>query len=346
MYLGIDGNYGEGGGQVLRTALSLSSILNKPIQLYNIRKGRKIPGLQPQHLTCVKACQLISSATVSGAELGSQQIEFAPEQLSGDSFEFDVSEKRGSAGSTSLIIQSLLLPLLFAPRSSSVTLHGGTHVPWSPPYHYLEGVFLPTIARMGGRIKLSLKAWGWYPQGGGKLNARIDPAKELAPLTLTDRGDLKSLRGISAVSNLPLSIAERQRDRGLKILKRSGIDARIDLQEGPSPGKGTILFLLAEFEHTLAGFSALGAIRKRAEQVAEEACQEFLEFYQSSAAIDHRLADQLIPYLALAKGKSTFTTSKISSHLLTNIWVVQQFLPVEVMVEGEKGKEGKITVIP
>lgn len=346
MYLRIDGNYGEGGGQVLRTALSLSSILNKPIQVYNIRKGRKIPGLQPQHLTCVRACRMISSADVSGDELGSQQIEFAPEKLSGDSFEFDVSEKKGSAGSVSLIIQSLLLPLIFAPRSSSVTLLGGTHVPWSPPYHYLNGVFLPTIARMGCRIKLNLKDWGWYPRGGGKLNARIDPVKELTPLNLTNRGELKSLRGISAVSNLPLSIAERQRDQGLKTLKRAGIDARIDLLNAPSPGKGTILFLLAEFEQTLAGFGALGALRKRAEQVAEEACREFLEFHRSSAAIDHRLADQLIPYLARASGESTFTTSKISSHLLTNIWVVQQFLPVKVMVEGEKGKAGKVTVIP
>jgi RNA 3'-terminal phosphate cyclase (ATP) len=346
MYLRIDGNYGEGGGQVLRTALSLSSILNKPIQVYNIRKGRKIPGLQPQHLTCVRACRKISSAAVSGDELGSPQIEFAPEKLSGDSFEFDVSEKKGSAGSVSLIIQSLFLPLLFAPRSSSVTLLGGTHVPWSPPYHYLKGVFLPTIARMGCRLKLSLEDWGWYPRGGGKLNARIDPVKELTPLNLTNRGELKTIRGISAVSNLPLSIAERQRDQGLKTLNRAGIDARIDLLDAPSPGKGTILFLLAEFEHTLAGFSALGALRKRAEQVAEEACQEFLEFLRSPAAIDHRLADQLIPYLARASGESTFITSKISSHLLTNIWAVQQFLPVKFRVEGEKGKAGRVTVIP
>ncbi|UCD85567.1 MAG: RNA 3'-phosphate cyclase, partial [Deltaproteobacteria bacterium] len=212
MYLQIDGNYGEGGGQVLRTALSLSSILNKPIQLDNIRKGRKVPGLQPQHLTCVKACQRITSAAVSGAELGSQQIEFVPGNLSGDSFEFDVSEKKGSAGSVSLIIQSLLPLLLMASRSSSVILHGGTHVPWSPPYHYLEGIFLPTIARMGCMVRLNLEAWGWYPRGGGKLNARVDPVKELAPLILTERGELKGLRGISAVSNLPLSIAEKQRD--------------------------------------------------------------------------------------------------------------------------------------
>lgn len=346
-FLTIDGSYGEGGGQILRTAISLSCILKKPIEINNIRKGRKAPGLQPQHLTSVKAAATISGALVKGAELQSQVLHFSPKEVKHSEYLFDVAEKKGSAGAVSLVIQTLLPSLSLANGSSRVTVLGGTHVPWSPPFHYLSEVFIPTVNKMGCHIEMEIERWGWYPIGGGKVIAKINPAKELLPLELTKRGELMRLSGISAVSNLPVSIAERQRDKGIKILKGIGLEpSEIKIINAPSPGKGTFFFLLAEFERSLAGFSALGAIGKSAEDVAKEACEDFLLFYRGHGCVDSRLADQLIPYMALAKGTSSVTTSRITRHLLTNIWIVKQFLPVRFEVEGEEGKEGKISVYP
>ncbi len=346
-FLTIDGSYGEGGGQILRTALSLSCIRKKPIEINNIRKGRKTSGLQPQHLTSVKAAAAISEAKVSGAELQSQILQFSPQEVMPGQYFFDVAEKKGSAGAVSLILQTLLPSLSLTRGTSKVTVLGGTHVPWSPPFHYLSDVFIPIVNKMGCNIKMEIERWGWYPIGGGKVIAEISPAGELSPLQLTERGELTRLSGISAVSNLPISIAERQRDKGIKILKGIGLEpSEIKIIDAPSPGKGTFFFLLAEFENSLAGFSALGAIGKRAEDVTKEACEDFILFYNSSAAIEPKLADQLILYMALSREPSSFTTSRITRHLLTNIWVVNQFIPVRFEVEGEEGKEGKISIYP
>lgn len=340
----IDGSYGEGGGQILRTSLALSCATGRPVELANIRKNRKKLGLQPQHLTSVKAAATISRAEVQGAELSSTALTFAPRGVLGSDYHFDVSETKGSAGSTSLVLQTLFLPLCFAGRQSRITVIGGTHVPWSPPFHYLEQVFLPMISRIGGHIELDTEKWGWYPIGGGKVSARISQLKEYKPLNVTDRGKLLRVSGISAVSNLPIDIAKRQRDQAIKALSGRGIDSEIEIISAPSPGKGTFFFLAAEFENATAGFSALGAIGKRAEAVADEACSEFFSYLDADGALDPHLADQIVPYLALAKGRSHFTTSRITKHLLTNIWVVKQFLDAEIDVIGAEGEKGTVEV--
>ena len=346
MYLQIDGNYGEGGGQILRTTLSLSCILKKPVEIINIRKGRRVPGLQPQHLTSVSACKKISGAEVEGDELQSVSLKFSPQETKGGDFSFDVAEKKRSAGSTSLILQTLFLPLSHCRDRSKIRVLGGTHVPWSPPFNYLKEIFAPMVKKMGCEIELEIKKWSWYPKGGGEVTCTIQPTAKFSPLDLTERGELVSLSGVSAVSNLPDSIAERQRSQAIKILKGKGFSPEIKLLQGPSIGQGTFFFLKAEFENSVAGFGALGERGKRAEKVAQEACDEFLQFMQTEAAVDPHLADQLIPYLVLADGKSTFTVSKITKHLLTNIWVVRQFLQPQILVDGEEGSEGKITIIP
>jgi RNA 3'-terminal phosphate cyclase (ATP) len=346
VYLQIDGNYGEGGGQILRTTLSLSCLLKKPVEISNIRQGRKMPGLQPQHLTSVNACKRISDAEVEGNKLRSMALKFNPQKVTGGDFIFDVAEEKRSAGSTSLILQSLFLPLSLSQQSSEITVLGGTHVPWSPPFDYLKDVFSPMLERLGCRTDLHIMKWGWYPEGGGEVHCTIHPAEKLTSLNLAERGRLLNLRGISVVSNLPTSIAERQRNQALKILRQKGFSAEVKIVQAPSVGQGTFFFLKAEFEKSVAGFGALGAIGKRAEKVAEEACQELLQFMQTSAAVDPHLADQLIPYLALADGQSSLNISRISKHLLTNIWVVQQFLPAKITVEGIEGSEGRVTVTP
>lgn len=349
--LRIDGGYGEGGGQILRTALALSSLTKRHIEVYNIRKGRKNPGLQPQHLTSVLAAQKISYADITGAELGSQTLRFAPKVLEGGAYSLDVSEKRGSAGSITLVLQTILLPLSFAGIGSRIELIGGTHVPWSPSFHYLDHIFLPIIKRMGLNIKLKLDRWGFYPKGGGRAAAEVLPVKSLSSIDLRERGGLKKIWGVSATSNLPVSIAERQRDEASKILKDKGFRPEIDMVDAPSIGQGTFIIIVAEFENSIAGFSSLGERGKRAEEVAEEAAKDFFNFYQSGAAVDPYLADQILLYLAIAhvngeaKEGSIMTTSKISRHLLTNIWLIEQFIPVRFNVEGKEGEMGRVRVI-
>ena len=343
----IDGSYGEGGGQVLRTSLTLSALLGEPVRIENIRAKRRNPGLQAQHLTGVRAIAQICEAELEGADLGSQTLTFRPRSsLRAGEYRFDVAEARkgGSAGATSLVLQTLLLPLAYAPGLSRLTILGGTHVAWSPPFHYLKHVYLPTLARMGLEATVEIQKWGWYPIGGGEMTASIrgQRAGYLSGLDLVERGELKRLWGISATSNLPPHIGRRQKKRAEGYLRKRGFDPQIEIIDAPSPGQGTVVFLVAEYEHTIAGFSSLGARGKPAEKVAEEACREFVVYHQSSASLDRHLADQMILPMALASGPSAFTTCEITQHLLTNVWVVEQFLDARFEIEGEEGEKGTV----
>jgi RNA 3'-terminal phosphate cyclase (ATP) len=342
----IDGSFGEGGGQILRTSLALSCALGKPMVITNIRTSRRKPGLQPQHLTAVMAAASIAGAEVQGAELSSTTLQFRPNRTSGGTYHFDVAEKKGSAGSVSLVLQTILLPLCFAEQASLVTVNGGTHVPWSPSFHYLRSIVAPLLFHLGLRAEYTILSWGWYPIGNGQISTRITPAREFLPLTMTDRGRLVRITGVSAISNLPNHIAERQRNRAIAILSKQGIDASIETLSAPSPGKGSFLFLAAEFEHLSAGFDGLGAIGKRAEEVADEACNGLLSYLRTKGALDPHLADQVVPWLAFCQGPSGFTTSRITRHLLTNLWVVRQFMDIDVQVEGSEGEEGRVLIRP
>ena len=343
MYLEIDGSVGEGGGQILRTSLAMSSLLDKPIKIRNIRSGRRKPGLQAQHLTCVNALAKITDAEVRGASIGSQELFFAPKSLKAGDYKFDVSEIKSSAGSTTLIFQAIFLPLAFAGGKSRITIFGGTHVPWSPPVQYLQMVYLAVAEKMGVKASIHLKKWGWYPKGGGEINVEIQPSK-IEGVNLSERGTLDSTKVISTVSNLPLSIAQRQQDQALKTLKSEGINAKSELIDAPSIGQGTAVFIFTKFGNSYAGFDALGAKGKRAEQVAEEACGNCIDFIKSGMSVDPHLADQLVPLMALAKGNSCFTTSRISLHLSTNIQVAETFLPVKFLVSGDEKQPGKVSV--
>jgi RNA 3'-terminal phosphate cyclase (ATP) len=342
----IDGSYGEGGGQIIRTALALSCVTGKAVRIHNVRKNRSKPGLQPQHLTGVLACALISRAEVEGAALGSNHLVFAPGRIAGGDYTFDVEQTagKGSAGSVSLIVQAILLPLSRADSPSRVVLHGGTHVPLSPSVHYLSDVFLPALRLTGVNAEIDLIRWGFYPIGKGEVVARIDPCPEVRGLDWDNAGPVARVSGISAVANLPLHIAERQRAAAAEMLAAAGVVSDVRLIDAPAVGRGTFCFLKAESRRVAGGFGALGAIGKRAEVVGREAAEACLAFAKSGAAVDRHLADQLLPYLALAHGPSALTTEAVTSHLMTNRWVIQQFVNREVTVDGTPGAGGRITV--
>ena len=341
----IDGRYGEGGGQIVRTSLALSSILNVPVHVTDIRANRKKAGLKPQHVTCVRALGTLTDAEVTGAELDSMELYFKPRTHRSGDFSFNVADVKSSAGSVTLILQALLPPLLFSPDTSNVSIRGGTHVEWSPSVHYIMHVFLPTLRRMGAHVRLSLDRWGWYPKGKGSVTVGVEPLQEIQSIRLENRSDLKGVRGFSISSKLPMRVTKRIRRKADSLLSQAGYDAHIRMLDTPASCPGVIFFLWAEFEESWAGFSSLGRRGRPAEDVAEDAVRQFFEFVQTEAAIDEHLADQLIIYLALAKGLSSFSTSRITQHLLTSIWVVEQFLPVKFEVEGEEGEVGKVTRI-
>ncbi len=423
----VDGSLGEGGGQVLRTALTLSVMTGQPVHISRIRARRPKPGLQPQHLAAVRAAATVSGAAVEGAAIGSQELAFDPGPARPGDYRFDI----GTAGSTSLVLQTIFLPLALTPGamlstreqcsgprvsvesrichaervddskldvatsqrsissehlpssshedqtslpigdasleyrcnelhlvhplsmtggrdscSSEITVIGGTHVPWSPCFHYLDLQWLPYLRRMGCEATLELLLAGFYPQGNGQVRARITPTPELTPLHLTERGALRGIRGIAAVANLDVSIAERQRSRAIERLQGRHGRLDIELLELPARTRGAFLFLLAEFRHTSACFVGLGAPGKRAEQVADEACLWLEKFLAGTGAVDEYLADQLLLPLAFAAGESRFRTAHVTPHLVTNAEIIRASGAAEIEITKEHGREGNVRVTP
>ncbi|MFH1106452.1 MAG: RNA 3'-terminal phosphate cyclase [Candidatus Micrarchaeota archaeon] len=330
--ISIDGSQSEGGGQILRTALSLSVLLQVPFKIAGIRTSRPNPGLQAQHLAAVNALAEISRAQVSGNSLGSPCLSFSPQGLFPGGHSFSVS----TAGSSLLVLQTLLPPLLYASSPSRIEISGGTHVPWSPCFDYAEKVFAPAIRRMGAGISLHLHRHGFYPAGGGRISAEITtPQLPLTPFALPARGALKSVSGVSLASSLPALIAERQKSSALAALSGLSCPKSVEIRGAESASPGTCVFLQAEYGHCTEGFSSLGAKGRPAEAVGAEAARALLEFDSSHASVDAFLADQLLPYCALAAGESSFTVPEASSHFKTNAAVIREFLPeVEISASG------------
>lgn len=336
----IDGSHGEGGGQVLRTALSLSAIRNQPFRMINIRAHRKKPGLMPQHLAATRAAQAVVNAQLSGDHTGSGEITFSPGSISGDSFRFDI----GTAGSVSLVVQTVLPILLFAGGTSTFTVTGGTNVPFSPSADYLTEIFLPMLKTIGCSVRLRTDHYGFYPRGGGRVRAEVYRAGQLAPLKAMQRGRINRITGWSAVANLADSIAERQRRRAAELLRSMPCPVVLDCMRVEAFGPGSLVFLRLQAEHALAGFQSLGAPGKPAEVVATEAADELLDYAASEAALDPHLADQIVLYLAMCRQRSTFTTSAVTEHLLTNLWVLKQFNACTYSIEGIPGRPGRVII--
>ncbi len=324
----IDGSTGEGGGQILRTALSLSLCTGQAFRIERIRARRRRPGLQPQHLAAVQAAAAIGQARVQGAEAGSGTLEFAPGPVRPGNYRFDI----GTAGSTTLVLQTVLPPLMLAAAPSRVAIEGGTHNPMAPPFEFLQHAWRPLIERMGPRLALQLERPGFYPAGGGLITAAIEPVARLAPLQLDERGPVHALQAEILLCHLPRHIAERERS----ILQRAfdipetQIRIRID-DTAPGPGNAVSLFVASE--HVTEVFTAIGRRGLPAEKVAGQVVTAAREYLSADVPVGRHLADQLLLPLALA-GEGRFATLPPSRHTTTNITIIRQFLDIDIRCEA------------
>jgi len=334
----IDDSEGEGGGQILRTSLALSLVTGRPFRMESIRAKRQKPGLLRQHLTAVEAAKTVGCAEVTGAALNSQTLEFRPGPVTPGNYRFAV----GTAGSATLVLQSVLPALLTASARSTLTLEGGTHNPLAPPFDFLARSFMPLIHRMGPDVELELRAPGFYPAGGGRFHAKIEPVKRLSSLSLNERGAIRSRRACVWLSKLSSDIAERELAVVRETLRWRPEECVIETVAHPK-GPGNALVLEIEAEHVTAVFTGFGERGRAAEEVAREAVEAAKAWLEAGVSVDENLADQLLLPLALA-GRGSFRTTKPSLHATTNATVIQRFLPNSIGFEQESELVWNISV--
>ncbi len=334
----IDGSMGEGGGQVLRTALSLSMITSEALVMNNIRAGRKKPGLMRQHLTAVKAAQEVSSARVDGAEAGSTELEFKPGTIRPGKYSFAI----GTAGSATLVMQTVLPALLMAGGQSSLVLEGGTHNPLAPPFDFLERTFVPLLQRMGFAVSAHLARYGFYPAGGGKILVNIDQSKP-APLHLLSRPGPTRLTGRCLYANLPASIAKREASEIMRRLDVPASDVEIIRVDSPGPGNAIVVDCISEnsTDRLDEVFTSFGEKGVSSEMVAAEAAGQALAFASSTAAVGPFAADQILLPMVLAGG-GEFTTVEPTLHTRTNIQVIETFLPGRFVITDDENGVSRI----
>ena len=333
----IDGSQGEGGGQILRSALSLSICTQQSFRITNIRANRDMPGLLRQHLTAVNAAADIANATVTGAQLRSSSVTFRPSTVRAGEYSFAI----GTAGSCTLVLQTVLPPLLTADAPSTVTISGGTHNSSAPPFDFLQRAFVPLIERMGPQIQLDLLSYGFNPRGGGAIRAEIQPIGKLVPLHLRERGSRVAAFAEAYVAGLPLHVAQRE----LSVIGRTlnwSMD-HLHVRSLPSDvGPGNSVTITIAHEHITEVFSGFGERSVRAEAVADPPAREALAYLNANAPVGAYLADQLLLPMALS-GKGSFVTSTISEHLRANALVIEQFTGRHVRYDPV-GEEFEVTV--
>ena len=320
----IDGSFKEGGGAILRTALALSVITGKSCRIFNIRKKRKQPGVKTQHLSSIKALSQLCGGKVEGDFLNSEEVKFYP----AESYQNQITVEMETAGSITLILQALLPPSLFAPFPIKVIFKGGaTDTFFSPTIDYYRYVFLPMVEKFGVKAEINILKRGYYPEGGARVEVKFFPSK-LKNINLTKRGKLQKILIISGASELLKNkkVAERQLAGTKEILGKLKlpVEERVEYYQTSCPGSQ--ICLIAYFENTIIGSDNLGKLGKKAELVGKEAALEILKEGRQNGCLDSHFADQILPYLALAKGTSEITVSKITKHCQTNIWVIEKFI--------------------
>lgn len=332
--LEVDGSFGEAGGQILRTAIALSAVTGQPCKIYNIRAKRKNPGLQAQHLEAVKAIAKLCDANVKGAELHSTELEFSPSKIKSGNISINIP----TAGSIGLVLQPLMIAALHAEKTVNVSIKGGaTNGKWAMPTNYAKHVLLPLLRKMGYQAEMKIMRYGYFPVGGAEVEVVIEPSK-LSPLNLTETGKIVSIKGISHASKEleKANIAERQQKIARKIIfDELKIVPDIETKYIDSACPGSAVELFVETESSFLGSEGLGEKSKRAEDVGKEAAIKLVDYIKSGSPLDEHAEDQLIPYLALAKG-SKIKVFSISDHTRTNIWVTEKFLPVKFEIDDKE----------
>ncbi|MGD0818969.1 MAG: RNA 3'-terminal phosphate cyclase [Methanomassiliicoccales archaeon] len=336
----IDGSEGEGGGQMLRTALALSALTGRSFKFDHIRARRDRPGLAPQHLTGVKGVAEVCHAMVDGAIVGSTSLTFEPGVVEAGDYRFDV----GTAGSITLVLQACMLACARTRARTEFDIIGGTNVRMSPPSDYLEHVLFPLLRTMGYEIDVKIPARGFYPQGGGEMIVGMTKGEHILPLSLEETGRFKGITGVCFTQKLPDHIAERMASTARKILVgHSPVKLIMDRREGHSIGAG--IFLAAEYENTVLASDALGDRGISSEKLGELAATSLLREMGSGETLDHHAADQILPYVSLAAGPSTFLVSDLSTHFQTQVEMIRKFLDVRIDTD-EVGKVHRVSVTP
>jgi RNA 3'-terminal phosphate cyclase (ATP) len=334
--LEIDGSYGEGGGQLLRTAVALAAITGAAVTLTNVRARRANPGLAAQHLTAVSAVAALCDAEVGGLALKAQRVVFRPRRLRGGDFRFDI----GTAGSITLVLQALLPAMIHGGERVRVSISGGTDVRAAPPVDYFEHVLLPLLGRMGAWVRCELRRRGYYPRGGGEVAVAVEPGT-LHAVQLEHAGAQTTLQGNAHVANLPAHVAERMRSAAIGPLRRFGFSesavATRVLGNDAAYGPGGAIVPWAQTARTVLGAGRVAQRGVRAEQLGKDAGNELAADIGAGVSLDVHASDQLLVYLALAGGQSRFTTRIMSSHAQTTIWLIEQFLPVRFETASCRG---------
>jgi len=340
----IDGSQGEGGGQVLRTAVSLAAALGREVTVTSIRAGRPKPGLAAQHVAAVRAAAAVCDADVAGDEIASTEVTFRPGPLRPGSYRFDI----GTAGSTTLVLQTVIPALMLADDDSEVTVSGGTHNPLAPCFEYLRDVFAVLASTMNLQAYFVMERPGFFPAGGGKVAMQIrgvEGRDNLEPLRLGSRGELRYVEGLSGVgAKLPAHVGDRQARTALQLLARAGHRATFEEAVWETASPGTVVFLRAAYSRAVAGFFCLGQRGRPAEQVARDAVEQLLGFIDSPGVVDPFAADQLLTLAALCPYQSTFVTQRATGHLRTNAAVVRLLTGREVVIEEGPGPAATVTV--
>lgn len=337
----IDGSQGEGGGQVLRSALALSILTGRPFRLINIRANRSKSGLQPQHLMCVRAAGTICGANYKGASVGSAVLYFEPQTVKPGKYTFDIR----TAGSTSLVLHTVYLPLaLRAADASEITISGGTHNQHAPCYHFLETTWAAYLRRMGIAVAVEMIRPGFYPRGGGEIRATIPPCSRVNGLHLTACPELTTAGGFSAIAGLPESIGKRQARRLSVRLKSQDIESHIPVEQWQAVNPGTVAAVVFRQAPVPPLFFGLGERGKPAEAVADDAADEAIAFRDTGCPVDPHSADQLLLPLVFSPESSEYRTSEVTRHLTTNIATVRMFVDRGVYLDAEVGQPGIVRI--
>jgi RNA 3'-terminal phosphate cyclase (ATP) len=337
----IDGSEGEGGGQILRSALALSILTQRPFKLTNIRANRSKPGLQPQHLMSVRAAGTISGATYKGAAVGSAVLYFEPKALKAGNYTFTI----GTAGATALVLHTVYLPLVLrGDKPSEVTITGGTHNQHAPCYHFLETTWAAYMARLGIKIELEMPRPGFYPRGGGEIRAVVHPCSRVKGLSLLSCPELTTAGGFSAFAGLPESVGKRQARRLSVRLKSEGVESHIPVEEWQAANPGSVAAVIFRQAPVPPLFFGLGERGKPAESVADDAADEAIAFRDAKCPVDPHSADQLLLPLAFSPDASEYRTSEITRHLTTNIAIIRRFVERDIQIDGNERESGIVRV--